>query len=239
MTDWDGEGLPPAARARVLRAGEGAPGASLLKISGQAALEGCGFSVVGEAMGCIVQHLGWRGFGGCGYYGYGGSPGGFLVSGLGQSPLGSVTSAGQSGYVGYAPYAEALYEGYDTAILRMLYECRDIGGDGVVGVRLQVNRLGNDNSEFIAYGTAVRAHSSSRPANLFSTTLQGHDVAKLLHGGWVPASITVGLSVAVRHDDWATLRQASAWAGNTEVSGYSQLVHHVRSEARDQFRHRS
>ncbi|MGH9304664.1 MAG: heavy metal-binding domain-containing protein, partial [Acidimicrobiales bacterium] len=49
----------------------------------------------------------------------------------------------------------------------------------------------------------------------------------------------VGLSVAVRHDDWATLRQASAWAGNTEVSGYSQLVHHVRSEARDQFRHRS
>ncbi len=249
MTDWDGQGLPPAARARVARAEGGAPGASLLNVSGQAALEGCGFSVVGEAMGCTVQHLGWRGFGGCGFYGYGGLAGG--RGGLGSllgpqgvigGPMGTgatVTSGGAGGFVGYAPYVDALYEGYDTAMLRMLFECRDIGADGVVGVRLDVTRLGNDNSEFLAYGTAVRAHSSSRPSSLFSTTLEGNDVAKLLHGGWVPASIIVGLSVAVRHDDWATLRQASTWAGNSEVSGYSELVHHVRSDARGQFHRRS
>lgn len=121
----------------------------------------------------------------------------------------------------------------------MLYECRDLGADGVVGVQLQVTNMGEGNREFLAYGTAVRAQSVARPANLFSTQLPGNDVAKLLHGGWVPVSLCVGLSVAVRHDDWATLSQASAWSGNTEVSGYTQLVNHVRADARQQFHRRS
>jgi len=234
VTDWDGTGLPPAARARMERGRAGGPSASLLGIPGQTALEGCGFSTVGEVMGCIVHHIGWQGFGGCGYYGM--SPFGAGVFG---APSRTVTSSGSSGWVGFGAYAEALYHGYDTAILRMLYECRDLGADGVVGVRLQVTHMGEGNREFLAYGTAVRAHSRSRPANLFSTQLDGNDVAKLLHGGWVPVSICVGLSIAVRHDDWTTRNQASAWAGNTEVSGYTELVNHVRHDAREQFHRRS
>ncbi len=52
----------------------------------------------------------------------------------------------------------------------------------------------------------------------FVTDLPGADVAKLLHAGWVPVSIAFGISVAVRHDDYATQQQARAWGRNTEVS---------------------
>ncbi len=235
MTSWNGEGLPPAAQARMERGKEGAPSSSLLTIAGQAGLEGCGFHVVGEVMGCIVEHIGWDGWGGCGYYG----PMGMGAPlGFGGRP-GTVTSGGSVGYAGFGPYVDALYHGYDTAMLRMLTECQALGGDGVVGVTLSVTRLEGDNREFLAYGTAVRAHSKARPHHLFSTTLPGQDVAKLLHGGWAPAGIVVGLSIAIRHDDWATLQQSSTFAGNVEVSGYSELVHHVRVDARRQFLQRT
>jgi uncharacterized protein YbjQ (UPF0145 family) len=245
-TEWDGQGLPPAAMARMERGKTGGPHASLFGISGQAALEACGFSVVGEAMGLIVEHIGFTGYGGCGYMG-GGAYGAYGNLGNFANRLGPGYGAGQpsvrtsssGGWAGFAPYVDALYHGYDTAVLRMLLECRDLKGDGVVGVRLEQRHLGQDNREFIAYGTAVRAHSKVRPANLFSTTLPAHDVAKLLHGGWAPAAISIGISLAIRHDDWTTVQQARAWAGNTEVSGYSELVHHVRQDARQQFARRT
>lgn len=245
-TEWNGQGLPPAAQARMERERAGGPSASLFGISGQAALEACGFSVVGEVMGCIVQHIGFTGYGGCGYYGMGigmGSAGWAAAANRG-GPGGpgyrsGVRTSSGGGLAGYAPYVDALYHGYDTAVLRMLLECRDLHGDGVVGVRLDQRRLGQDNREFIAYGTAVRSHGKTRPANLFSTMLPAHDVAKLLHGGWAPASITLGISLAIRHDDWTTLQQARTWAGNTEVSGYTDLVNHVRADARHQFARRT
>jgi uncharacterized protein YbjQ (UPF0145 family) len=243
-TEWNGQGLPPAAQARMERERAGGPSASLFGISGQAALEACGFSVVGEVMGCIVQHIGFTGYGGCGYYQAGGMAfgGGTAWSASGNRGYGNTpgvrTSSG-GGLAGFAPYVDALYHGYDTAVLRMLLECRDLHGDGVVGVRLEQRRLGQDNREFIAYGTAVRAHGKTRPANLFSTMLPAHDVAKLLHGGWAPAAITIGISLAIRHDDWTTIQQARTWGGNTEVSGYTDLVNHVRSDARQQFGRRT
>jgi uncharacterized protein YbjQ (UPF0145 family) len=233
MSDWNGQGLPPAAQARMERGRQGAPASSLLSITGQAGLEGCGFHVVGEVMGCIVEHIGWDGWGGCGFYG----PVGMGLGtpfGIGGRPA-TVTSGGSVGFAGFGPYADALYAGYDTALLRMLTECQALGGDGVVGVTLRVTRMEGDNREFLAYGTAVRANSETRPRHLFSTTLPGQDVAKLLQGGWAPAGIVVGLSIAIRHDDWGTRQQASTFAGNVEVSGYSELVHHVRVDARRQF----
>lgn len=239
MSDWSGEGLPPAAQARMDRAHEGAPASSLLTVAGQSGLEGCGFRTVGEVMGCIVEHIGWEGWGGCGYYpgmggGYGAVGGGAFALG---GPRATVTSGGGSGgYAGFKPYVDALYAGYDTALRRMLLECQAVGGDGVVGVSLTKRDLNSQGDhEFLAYGTAVRAERGSRPRSLFSTTLPGQDVTKLLHGGWVPSGIVVGLSLAIRHDDWATVQQASLMAGNTEVSGYTELVHHVRADVRRQF----
>jgi uncharacterized protein YbjQ (UPF0145 family) len=242
MTTWDGRGLPPAAEARMERASAGGPASSLLSIAGQSAIEGCGFSIVGEVMGCIVQHIGFQGYGGCGFYGgYGGYGGLGTSGGFGfrpGAPFGTGAATAVS-LVGFAPYVDALYHGYDTAMIRMLTECRELGGDGVVGVSLTAKHLGEGNREFLAYGTAVRAHSRARPANLFSTMLPGNDVAKLLHGGWAPVAVSIGISLAIRHDDWATLQQARTWAGNTEVSGYTQLVHQVRMDARRQFARRT
>ena len=231
-TDWDGQGLPPAALARMERGRTSAVRSSLLSVPGHVGVEACGFSVVGEVMGCIVETIGFTGWAGCGYGGYG-VGGGTMFGGYGGRSS-TVTSGQAGGWVGYAPYVDALYHGFDTALYRMLLECQSLGGDGVVGVRLEQRHLGQGNREFVALGTAVRAAGGQRPARLFSTTLNGQDFAKLMQGGWMPASVVIGISVAIRHDDWATRSQASSWAYNTEVSGYTELVIHVRADSRTQ-----
>ena len=70
-TDWDGQGLPPAAMARMERGRSSAVRSSLLSVPGHVGVEACGFSVVGEVMGCIVETIGFTGWAGCGYGGYG------------------------------------------------------------------------------------------------------------------------------------------------------------------------
>ena len=225
MTEWDGRGLPPAAAARMARFRADGVRTSLLDVRGAVSVTGVGLPPVGEVMGCMVQHIGWQGFGGCGYYG----------SGFGRWGGPTVTSGGGARYAGYAPYVDALYRGWDTAIGRMLIEAQAMGADGVVGVRLSQEHLGQDNREFVALGTAGRAEDGRHPARPFVTDLAGADVAKLLHAGWVPVSIAFGIAVAVRHDDYATRSQAGAWSGNTEVAGYTELVQHVRADARAQF----
>jgi uncharacterized protein YbjQ (UPF0145 family) len=195
---------------------------SLLSVPGHVGVEACGFRVAGEVMGCIVESIGFTGWAGCGYGGYGVGGGG-LLGGFGG--VSTTVTSGQAG-------------GCDTALYRMLLECQSLGGDGVVGVRLEQRHLGQGNREFVALGTAIRAAGDQRPARLFSTTLNGQDFAKLLQGGWMPASVAIGISVAIRHDDWATRSQASAWTYNTEVSGYTELVNHVRADARSQLARR-
>ena len=225
MTEWDGRGLPPAAAARMARFRADGVRTSLLDVRGAVSVTGVGLPPVGEVMGCMVQHIGWQGFGGCGYYG----------SGFGGWGGPTVTSGSGARYAGYAPYVDALYRGWDTAIGRMVTEAQTMGADGVVGVRLSQEHLGQDNREFVALGTAVRSEGPVHPARPFVTDLPGADVAKLLHAGWVPVSIAFGISVAIRHDDYATRSQASAWGYNTEVSGYTELVQHVRHDARTRF----
>ncbi|MGH3672910.1 MAG: heavy metal-binding domain-containing protein [Pseudonocardiaceae bacterium] len=228
MAEWDGRGLPPVAAERMRRFARSGLRTSLLTVPGAAGVRSAGFDPVGEVMGCIVAHIGWSGFGGCGYFGFGG------IGPIGITG-GPVMSSGTGGFVGFGPYVDALYRGYGTALERMVSEATAMDADGVVGVRLSVSDLGNSNREFAALGTAVRAGSQHRPGRVFTTDLAGQDVAKLLQAGWVPCALAYGISVAVRHDDWQTQRQASWGAGNTEVAGYTQLVTHVRADARHRF----
>jgi uncharacterized protein YbjQ (UPF0145 family) len=81
----------------------------------------------------------------------------------------------------------------------------------------------------------VRANSKTRPRSLFTTSLAGQDVAKLMQAGWVPAKIAIGIAVESRYLDWQSASQMSMMAGNTEVTGYTELVTRVRSHARDRF----
>jgi uncharacterized protein YbjQ (UPF0145 family) len=221
--------LPPSAAGRLARFGAGAgPRTSLLTVPGAAGLASVGLEPVGEVMGVIAQSIGFAGWQGCGYYGYGG---------YGFGGARTVTSSTASRYGGYRPYVDALYRGYRTATSRMVAEAGALGADGVVDVRLRVTHLDSGNREFVALGTAVRARSRTRPAAVLVTDLPGQDVAKLMRAGWVPVRLVRGISVAVRHDDWVTQQQASSWynSANVEVTGYTELVNHVRADSRARF----
>jgi uncharacterized protein YbjQ (UPF0145 family) len=222
---WDGRGLPPVARARIARAAADGVRTSLLPTAGAVGLQASGFEVVGEVLGTTVMQISWAGYGGCGWM-----PG---LGGFGFGP-GTVSSGGSS-WAGYAPYVDALKRGRDTAMSRLVQEATALGADGVVGIRLTDARMDGNKREFMALGTAVRSRGGQRPARPFTTDLSGQDVAKLLEAGWVPAGIVYGISVAIRHDDWVTRNQAAVFAGNTEVSGYTELVNHVRHDARREF----
>src|SRR5215467_4881260 len=130
MPDWDGTGLPPAAAARMDRFARSGLRTSLLSVPGAAGVESVGLTPVGEVMGCMVQQIGWQGYGGCGYYGYGG-----------YAPARTITSTEQRRYAGYRPYVDALYRGYRTAIARMVTEATRMGADGIVGVRLTAQHM--------------------------------------------------------------------------------------------------
>jgi uncharacterized protein YbjQ (UPF0145 family) len=130
---------------------------------------------------------------------------------------------------------DALVGGYRTALDRMVIEAAAIGADGVVGVALSQIEMEGSTREFTALGTGVRARSRIRPRTVFTTHLPGTDVAKLLQSGWAPAALVFGISVAIRHDDWTTQRQASWGSGNIEVDGYTELVNHCRADARRKF----
>jgi uncharacterized protein YbjQ (UPF0145 family) len=165
MSEWDGRGLPPAAAARMARFRADGVRTSLLDVPDMAAVSGVGLPPVGEVMGCMVEHIGWQGFGGCRLYG----PGAGWAASWGTT----VTSGQGARFAGYKPYVDALYRGYDTALARMLTEAQAMGADGVVGVRLSVNHLGQDNREFVALGTAVRAAGDVHAPRPFVTDLPG------------------------------------------------------------------
>lgn len=223
---WDGRGLPPAAAARMQRFASSPVASSLLSVPSEVSLETVGFDAVGEAMGCAVVHLGWTGWGGCGYYG-----GAF---GSWQSQF---AVQGSTSFAGFGPYRDAVENGYTLAMRRLCAEAQAMGADGVVGVRLtqQYGHIG-DNHEFLAIGTAVRGRSDVRSPYPFTTELSGTDTAKLLIAGWTPVQIRLGIEVAIRHDDYQTQWVAGGGLfnsiGNAEVPGYTHLVQYTRAAAR-------
>jgi uncharacterized protein YbjQ (UPF0145 family) len=234
MSEWDGRGLPPGAMARLRRARSSGVRSSLLAVQAQAGLDAVGLVPVGEVMGCFVEHIGWQGYAGCGWYGGAGL--GLAMAGYGP-PVQTIVS-GPGAAVAFSPYLDALNAGWEGAIGRMLAECSALGGDGVVGVRLQERHLDEGNREFSALGTAVRALGDLHASRPFATTLDGQDVAKLLHDHWVPAGVIVAIAMGVRHDDYQTARASFYGAGNVEVSGYTDLVSKVRAQAREVLRQR-
>ncbi len=225
MSDqWDGRGLPPVAAARVHRAASGGPWTSMLSVPSAAGLSATEFEPVGEVMGSIVQNVGWSGYGGCGAWG---------MSGFGGA-LGPMTPV-----PAFAPYVASLRHGYDTAVHRMQLEAAGIGADGVVGVSLTATPFDQGSREFMALGTAVRSRRPhEHPPQPFVTELAGQDVAKLVGAGWLPVRIVYGIALFIRHDDMTTRAQASWMGGNTEVTGYTQLVTAARADARRDFARR-
>jgi uncharacterized protein YbjQ (UPF0145 family) len=192
-----------------------------------AAIRGAGFEPVGQVLGAAVYNVGYTGGYGC--------PGAWAGYGGWATPYRSVTQvSGQGGYGSFGPLVQTMYEARRKAIGRMTAECAELGGHGVVGVRLTIGAFPAGGLEFKAIGTAVRAPGAPPPRAPFTSSLSGQDFAKLISTGWVPAGLVLGISIGARHDDWLTTGQTRWGAGNAEVTGYTELVNSARHDAREQ-----
>ncbi|MFC4891003.1 heavy metal-binding domain-containing protein [Streptomyces beijiangensis] len=209
MTNRRDAGLPEA----------GSTWDSTLSSGEFAAIKGVGFEPVGQVLGTVVLNIGYTGAWGC--------PGAWSVEDGAKIPSSPWTSS-------YSQLVKSMYAARRLALTRAVAECRALGGDGIVGVKLRIGEFPAGGLEFTALGTAVRAHSRIRPRQPFTSHLSGQDFAKLIHAGWVPTGLAFGIAVASRHDDWRTSRRITWTAGNQEVDGYTQLISLVRQDARNQ-----
>ncbi len=201
-----------------------------------AVIRSVGFEPVGQVLGAAVYNLGYTGGYNC--------PGAWGSYGYGVIPARTVTQvSSRGGFGSFAPLVQTMYAARHKALDRMTTECAELGGHGVVGVRLTIGSFPAGGLEFKAIGTAIRAPgvppmsawSKARGRKEpFTSDLSGQDFAKLIMKGWVPAGLVLGISIGSRHDDWLTVGQTRWGSGNAEVVGYTELVNDARHDARRQ-----
>jgi uncharacterized protein YbjQ (UPF0145 family) len=228
--------LPAAAEARMAEIRASGTWGSALTSDEFAAIRSVGFEPSGQVLGACVYNIGYTGGYAC--------PGAWGNWGYGQvMPARTRTQvSSRSGFGSFGPLVQAMYEARHKALDRMAAECEELGGHGVVGVRLTIGAFPAGGLEFKAIGTAIRApgvgpvstwqHRGSRPRRPFTSDLSGQDFTKLIMKGWVPAGLALGISIGSRHDDWLTVGQTRWGSGNAEVTGYTELVNDARHDAR-------
>jgi len=135
----------------------------------------------------------------------------------------------------------AMYHARELAMTRMEAEAAQLGADGVVGVRLEVEfkEFGNDRAEFIAVGTAVIAdeaapphHGSWRNVNglPFTSDLNGQDFWTLLQSGYAPVGMVMGTCVYhIAHQRfWQTVGNTGQ---NVEIPQFTEALYDARELA--------
>jgi uncharacterized protein YbjQ (UPF0145 family) len=222
--------LPPVAEARIQEIRASGTWGSALTSDEFAAIRSVGFAPVGQVLGAAVYNIGYTGGYNC--------PGAWGGYGGWGTPAQSVTQvSGRGGWGSFGPLVQAMYDARHKAIDRMIQECVELGGHGVVGVRLTIGSFPSGGLEFKAIGTAIVAPGAPLPSGRrkpFTSDLSGQDFAKLIMKGWVPAGLVMGISIGSRHDDWLTVGQTRWGAGNAEVVGYTELVNEARHDSRRQ-----
>jgi uncharacterized protein YbjQ (UPF0145 family) len=223
------EKLPPVAEARMQEIRASGTWSSALTSDEFAAIRSVGFAPVGQVLGAAVYNIGYTGGYNC--------PGAWGTGGWG-APARAVTQvSGRGGWGSFGPLVQAMYDARHKAIDRMITECAELGGHGVVGVRLSIGPFPAGGLEFKAIGTAISAPGAPAPRGRqkpFTSDLSGQDFAKLIMKGWVPAGLVLGISIGSRHDDWLTVGQTRWGSGNAEVVGYTELVNESRHDSRRQ-----
>ena len=203
-----------------------------------AAIRSVGFEPAGQVLGAAVYNIGYTGGYSC--------PGVWGSWGYGAPARTATQVSSRGGFGSFAPLVQTMYQARHKALDRMTAECEELGGHGVVGVRLTIGPFPAGGLEFKAIGTAIRApgmppvsqwpaHThgkGSRRRQPFTSDLSGQDFAKLIMKGWVPAGLALGISIGSRHDDWLTVGQTRWGAGNAEVVGFTELVNEARHDAR-------
>jgi uncharacterized protein YbjQ (UPF0145 family) len=217
-------GLPAAERDRTARIRGSGTWGSTLSTDEFAAIFGAGFEPVGQVFGACVYNIGYVGAYGC--------AGGW--SSRDPGPARALTRVSGQGGFGVRPMVKAMHEARHQAFGRMTAECAALGGHGIVGVSLTFGEFPFGGTEFQAIGTAVRGAGVPARPHPFCSDLSGQDFAKLLHAGWVPVGLALGISIGARHDDSQTYRTTARGAGNAEVESYTELVNMTRHDAREQ-----
>ncbi|MFJ1763029.1 heavy metal-binding domain-containing protein [Amycolatopsis sp. NPDC088138] len=155
-------------------------------------------------------------------------PGAVGAEAVGLRPIGEVMGCVVE-HAGADDPASTLRRGYATAMDRLRAEARALGADGVLGIRCTVTRATRTLREFVVLGTAVRATGGKRAGRVFTTSLSGPDVAKLLPAGWVPVTLAIGVDGGTVHDIAMPAHPARELVAPTE------LVTRVRAAARAEF----
>ena len=131
---------------------------------------------------------------------------------------------------------EAMYNARELAMTRMEEEAAELGADGVVGVRLDVNyyEWGKDAAEFIAVGTAVKAEDGVSRLNQlgkpFTSDLSGQDFWTLHQTGYMPQGLVMG--TCVYHIAHRGLGQTLGATGqNVELPNFTQALYEARELA--------
>ncbi|MBV9204767.1 MAG: heavy metal-binding domain-containing protein [Actinobacteria bacterium] len=221
--------LPAVAEARMAEIRRSGTWGSALTSDEFAAIRSVGFEPAGQVLGAAVYNVGYTGGYNC--------PGAW--GSWGYIPARTTTQvSSRGGYGSFAPLVQTMYEARHKALDRMAAECEELGGHGVVGVRLTIGPFPAGGLEFKAIGTAIRAPGvppvSRWPRHKmpFTSDLSGQDFGKLIMKGWVPTGLALGISIGSRHDDWLTVGQTRWGSGNAEVTGYTELVNDARHDSR-------
>jgi len=131
----------------------------------------------------------------------------------------------------------AMYEARALAMERMRLEARNMGADGIVGVRLTVKRLEWDKNilEFVAIGTGIvhaKGHQGFKGPNgqPFTSALSGQDFWTLLSAGYRPLEMVMGSCVyhVARRGPFATLGSIGQ---NVELGNFSLALYEAREIA--------
>ncbi len=164
-----------------------------------------------------------------------------LLKEIGYEPLGLVVGSGVY-HIGYQTQnwstneemgglTEVMYAARTDAVRRMERHAQSVGGQGVVGMKLDVRiHHGRESlAEFVAMGTAV-ANPSVRSPRLWLSDLSGQDLYLLVRAGYEPVGLAFGACVYhIAHQGLSTwLGQATQ---NVELGNYTGALYEARELA--------
>ncbi len=129
---------------------------------------------------------------------------------------------------------QALYHARELAMARLEEEADELGADGVIGVRLEVNlhAWGQNVAEFIAIGTAVK-HAGGEAFRTakgkpFQSALSGQDFWTLLRSGYRPVGFVMGNAVYYVRPEALLVPDEGR---NGELSPYTHCLYDARELA--------
>ncbi len=162
------------------------------------------------------------------------------------SSYGSLGNNAASAQIDAITIAASLRAARQQALARMWEQARDLGAEGVVGVKLELEHHrwhgGHQVAKILAVGTAIAFDPDHGPRELadsppltvldggpFTSDLSAHDFVALLRSGYRPVALATGNSLYAVDGSIARAFRTS-WQ-NLEIAAYTQAFFDAREEA--------